>query len=785
MQRHKSLAEGSPQSTPRSPWGGTLAIFDPDGQGSNFTDRFRMNANRPESVLGDTAAQQAAVKRRRSKLLQIDHHTGGKLEGEPLWRSVFQKVQDDGQVHHDDLLSALELSGFHCPDQEWVDDVYYRITQYSAIGADDFVALVRLYALRQKQAFIEAFRRADTDGSNELERHELRDLLKGLGIEPMRHVLDEVFAETDADGKGTLDVIEFEAVMDLIRGREGFTKREYDEFTYVYKKFDFDRSDEIDTQELTAILGWLGYACDLKEAKDILAEVDVDHSGTLNPREYLMCMRKVREREIEKISRCIRLSDADGNGTVSQDEMYNIACMLGYWPDVVALHEAGISAGIEDLEAMDLSSVWQQLTVYRSREGFSFAEAKEIQEAFEKFDTHSKGEIHTRDVGKLLRWLGYALPIDVAQLAVAKVDVNNSGLLDLPELRKMMRIYHEKERQHIATMFKGRDVHDSGTLNERDAAAVLQELCETMEACGILPGMISGILTQELDQARRSTDRSVDLRELLAIFQIAKNSARQQFRDCMGFSPKEVLELKEKFKTYESGGLGRIGHKDLIRLLRDTFPNMAHTKTMRPIFESIIAQADNNGDGCLAIEEYLKFMRLLQEVQDDEKYDKLNTVVQQAKFSPPEVEGFRELFLGKDLDGLAARCDGMTFEDVKDLISAIVPLGHRWCCELEEYFREVERKRTVFEAVLTQRGVLDFPDFLLLMRKVMDVNFGRINDTAGAQIQKQGLDIWQYEAKRQSLQAAHPGGTDWVPRTTRKMRKSTTSFSAFFVKGKE
>lgn len=748
-----------------------------------------MNANRPESVLGDTAAQQAAVQRRRSKLLQIKDIRSN-LEGEPLWRSVFQKIQDDGQVHQDDLISALELSGFHNPDQEWVDDVYYRITQYSAIGADDFVALVRLYCLRQKQAFIDAFRRADTDGSNELDRSELKTLLKGLGIEPMRHVLDEVFAETDVDGKGTLDVIEFESVMDLIRNREGFTRREHDEFTYVYKKFDFDGSDEIDTQELTAILGWLGYACDLKEAKDILAEVDVDKSGTLNPREYMMCMRKVREREVEKISRCVRLNDADGNGTVSQDEMYNIACMLGYWPDVIALQEAAISVGIEDLEAMDLSSVWQQLTVYRSREGFSCAEAKEIQEAFEKFDTHSKGEIHTRDVGKMLRWLGYALPIDAAQLAVAKVDVNNSGLLDLPELRKMMRIYHEQERQHIAAIFKKRDVHESGRLDERAAMAVLQELCVTIPACGIIPEIIGGVFAHELDRPGHSTDRSIDLKELLAIFQIAKKSTRQQFRDCMGYSPKEVLELKEKFKVYESGGLGRIGHKDLIRLLEDTFPNMAHSRTMRPIFEGIIAQADHNGDGCLGVEEFLKFMRLLQEVQDDEKYEKLSTVVQQAKFSPPEVEGFRELFLGKDPHGLAARCDGMTFEDVKDLMNAIVPLGHRWCSELEEYFHEVERKRTVFEAVINQSGVLDFPDFLLLMRQLMDVNFGRINERTGAQDQRQTQDMWQHEVKRQSLQAARPGGTKRASKATRtfvkqpKLRKSTTSFSAFFVKDK-
>ncbi|CAK0865190.1 unnamed protein product [Prorocentrum cordatum] len=128
MQRHKHAAEGTPHNSMASgsPWGqGT--IFKSDVKGANFRDRFRMSVHRPLSDdIGDTAAQKAAVRRRRSKMVQTteaDRH----LEGEALWRSVFQKVQDDGQVHHDDLRSALELAGFRTPDQGWVDDVYYTI----------------------------------------------------------------------------------------------------------------------------------------------------------------------------------------------------------------------------------------------------------------------------------------------------------------------------------------------------------------------------------------------------------------------------------------------------------------------------------------------------------------------------------------------------------------------------------------------------------------------------------------------------------------------------------
>merc|ERR1719210_2362836 len=107
----------------------------------------------------------------------------------------------------------------------------------------------------------------------------------------MKHVLDEVITEVDQDGQGALDLAEFKQVMDLIKRREGFTKREHEDFMNVYQRFDRDDSGEIDTKELLGILGWLGYNIDKNRAGEIVKEVDVDGSGSINEREFLMCMR--------------------------------------------------------------------------------------------------------------------------------------------------------------------------------------------------------------------------------------------------------------------------------------------------------------------------------------------------------------------------------------------------------------------------------------------------------------------------------------------------------------
>jgi len=121
--------------------------------------------------------------------------------------------------------------------------------------------------------------------------------------------------------------------------------------------------------------------------------------------------------------------------------------------------------------------------------------------------------------------------------------------------------------------------------------------------------------------------------------------------------------------------------------------------------------------------------------------------VEKTGFNRPEVEGFRELFLGKavgeflnrqvrdDFQFLLGRgvdddesWFGMTFQDVKDLINSIVPLGDRSAGELAGHFGAVEAGRAGFEAVPAKSGVLDFPEFLVLMRRLLDVNFGRIQE---------------------------------------------------------
>jgi Ca2+-binding EF-hand superfamily protein len=635
------------------------------------------------------------------------------MEPEAVWMGVFNKMKDDGQIHHDDLLRALGLAGFQCPDQQWVDEVYNQLTKYSSISQDEFVRFVRGYSQRQRQAYAEAFSRWDEDGSGMVESAELVKLLRSFGIEPMNHVLNEIVGEVDEDNCHALNLAEFERVMDIIRAREGFSKKEYNEFMMVYMKFDRDGSGEIDSTELMNALAWLGYAVNAVRANEIVAQVDVDGSGCINEREYLMCMRKVREHEISIVAEAMTLGDEDGSGTLAHSEIEGVLKLLGYVPDNDAVSEACFEANITDDTELDLCHFWQLLTVYRGREGFSASEAADIQEAFDLYHRDDSGEITTSEMGRLLRWLGYALQFQVVQQFIAKVDVDASGKLSLPEIRKMIRMLHEKELKQMRWVFGKYDSGGKGAISKMNMQLALKEL-------DLDVGIVSAVAMAEKSDI--ANDTAIDLKRFAHIVKCFRKMGRQFFRDNCGFSPKELEELKCVFKSYDADGGGEIANRELIQLVEDVFPDMAHDKAMRPKLLQIMETVDSDHSGSLDFRDFLCLMQLLREAQDDEKVIKEQIAVKTTMFTPQEVEGFRELFIDAANDS-----SSLSLSAVRKMISLITPLGDQ---RTEELYRHV---RDVVSAKLQKLGnesiQLDFPEFLRLMRKLLDLNFARIKDT--------------------------------------------------------
>ncbi|KAL4797618.1 hypothetical protein BDV19DRAFT_358393 [Aspergillus venezuelensis] len=112
---------------------------------------------------------------------------------------------------------------------------------------------------------------------------------------------------------------------------DNLTKEEIDQFREVFSVFDKDGNGDIDAQELGEVMRSLGQAPTDAELQDIIDELDVDRTGTIDFEEFLILMsRKVRDADPEaELRSAFAVFDQDGSGTISADELRRVLTSIG------------------------------------------------------------------------------------------------------------------------------------------------------------------------------------------------------------------------------------------------------------------------------------------------------------------------------------------------------------------------------------------------------------------------------------------------------------------------
>jgi len=652
------------------------------------------------------------------------------------------------------------------------------------------------------QAFLDKhhdreFHRFDKNESGFIERDELSLLLQECGVKPMKCVLNELLLEVDEDDSGHLDSNEFRFVMDLIRIREGFTRKEYDTFVRLFEKYDSNKSGDMDTTELQDILHWLGFPLDAEETALVVSKVDIDKSGTVNKSEFIVCMRHVREKELTTIRSIIEENDDDRSGTLGKSELHLALKGLGYHPEPEAIREALEAAGIEDDE-LGVEELWQVLKVFRASEGFTAKVAAEAEQAFRKFDIEYTGELGLLSISKAMRWLGYPVELEFLARLVASVDLNASGGLSLPEFMKLLRFHNRNQLELVKSVFAECDVAGEGYLARENILQAIDQLglaeaegakghegCETPSSPGSRVNSRRMFSREEDDyfhmqsredegppsprspcSPRRGPDsfrespasgrkrqvsiivedeEQLDLDGFVAAVTRLQQKARRVYRENGGFSLKEVRVLKQRFRYYDADNSGDIGKKELVLLIEENFPSMAHDKEMRPALVQMMREVDVNQSGNLDFHEFVHLMQRFNELQLQDARDKEQNVRQETNFHPREVEEFRELFL----ENCEEETRKLSERGVMQLLRAVCPLGHENANVLRRHMRHaIERSQhsgftTAAKRPQTPDGDddekdkpspechldysrMDFPEFLLLMHRLLEVNFADI-----------------------------------------------------------
>lgn len=633
--------------------------------------------------------------------------------------ATFRRYSVDGYIHQDDLIDCLKHLGFPYPNTEWVDESFETVTTYSALDAGEFMLFVSAYEDHMRASVMNDFRRYDEDGSGHLEAPEFYKLFQEMHVEPMHHVMQEILEEVDKDKSGTLDFDEFFDVIRVLQEREGFSKVEHEVFVNAFKLFDRDKSGEMNEQSLYHALCFLGYEVTPEEVAAVALEVDFDGTGTIDQHEFLVCMRKLREREIQSLKTAMTMYDVDMSGTIDVEELQTILYSVGYMPDEFVIVEILEDLGLDGSRSSELNFalLWQFMVQLRKREGLCRSDSRAIEEAFERYATGT--EVSAVYMSKILRFLGFSLSFEERQELILQVDVDSSGSLGIGELRKLFRICREQSAKAIKNAFK-----TFATGFGHNAAVSMKNLPEALRNVGCL---------RENQSLPDFPELHEDCLNIQAFVRIARQlfSAREsEVRSNGGYSTRELEDIRDTFRDFDADASGCIHNHELVNLVKAMFPEMAADPKLRPQLQEIIREADQDGNGGLDFDDFLRLMSTVYELRSRNQLLKEKTAVKETGFAPHEVHDFRALFQAH----AQLRANQLEFAGLQDMLSSICPLGDRNLQALTVLWREA---LAVYQDHLDARDAdlsdtIDFPEFLWLMRQVLATNFANVRERTGA-----------------------------------------------------
>ncbi|KAK0609033.1 Calmodulin [Lasiodiplodia hormozganensis] len=115
------------------------------------------------------------------------------------------------------------------------------------------------------------------------------------------------------------------------RQADALTPEEIEEYKAAFAVFDKNGDGDITAKELGEVMRSLGQNPTDEELNDMINELDVDHTGSIDFKEFLVMMSKKPkfvdpEQEIREI---FNVFDRDGSGTINSSELRHVMKAIG------------------------------------------------------------------------------------------------------------------------------------------------------------------------------------------------------------------------------------------------------------------------------------------------------------------------------------------------------------------------------------------------------------------------------------------------------------------------
>jgi len=658
------------------------------------------------------------------------------------WVSAFCRLRDDGEIHESCLIHALQLCGHDQPRAADIRQVLKSITSCTTLSQDEFVRFVCLFEGHMEQGYREHFNKLGNGRT--IDPALLPDFFKRLGLRFRHCALDEVCKEviSEGDNTGGFGLLSFQAcqrAVELYMVREGFRTSELEQFHKAFRVFDRDLSGDIALEELSGALAWLGLPTSPDEAQLLFAqETDGVVGAALGEREFLRMLRHIHEIEMDRV--CSIMSLHGSGHQVSGAALEELLQGLGYPVPPRAVLEAmqdmhcggesvpaviktdnQLRRGVPSLSFRGMSfklEAWQVcdlLSIIRSREGYTRGEWQELKEVFDRFCEPDSAELSVQGVGRALLWVGHPFSLDHLRDWMADIHAAGSDCmtLDFTLFVKLVRRCQDSKRSQTIEVFHCFEEKSSGTINRGDLAQAL-----------VSAGCVDGSGNPPAWMLHDSFAHDVhDFVHLVDRFRI-ESVEGMRCHACFGEA--EVQKFGSLFSKFDIDGNGKIGRKELCRLIEHFFPAYAHSWDWRPQLVKLLQVADEDKDGSLDFHEFLVLMRSIMEQEDEGRLKLELSTIKELGFSPQEVRDLRNLFLKADSCNEGA----LDCNQIHSMLASCFSAGQAERCfhklegMLTSACREAEYKSNRLLCLNVQspgaKMKVTFPVFLRVMRRVVD-----------------------------------------------------------------
>jgi len=328
----------------------------------------------------------------------------------------------NGIIDDAELKAMMEWHDFIINEDIVATLVSQPLQMHGVVTWKDFLVVMRKRVALEFELAQKHFRTFDDDEDHLLNPGELMRLFIALGVSILPETLVSVVEECDIpeDLGDNLDFHSFWKVLQVLKGREGFTVEEAEELQSVFRRFDSSGNGRMPKKRSQMALTWLGYIAGPGTLGKANQEAgDLKEVNYLSEAQFMKTCLRHREAELRAMKKVFRTyAEEGGAGKLNIDSLQNAVrkvnrVFLNDCMDWIKVHRPGarLARKVAGFDSEDFRMIiWHCREKMRQRlqknHGFSEVQLSRLRIEFVKYTKDGQSiEVSPKGLIKLFKAL--------------------------------------------------------------------------------------------------------------------------------------------------------------------------------------------------------------------------------------------------------------------------------------------------------------------------------------------------------------------------------------------